>query len=229
MNESSIVVAKENVQIKRMSRRRYLHLTVSHDYVTVKAPYYASNREIEQFILEQLPWIRTQKAKLPPQHEFSHGEQLLYLGYPHRLEIQLAQRRVEIMNGTIQLFHPNPTPESIKKQLIQFYQSQAKQHLIQRTHHFATIMQLTVYRVTVRHYRARWGSCDANGNIQYNWQLMMAPQDAIDYVIVHELSHLVHFNHSPAFWQLVRSIIPDYQSHKKWLNHHTQLLQSQFA
>lgn len=229
MKESSIVVDKENVQIKRVARRRYLHLTVSYDHITVKAPFYVSNREIEHFVLEQLPWIQAQKVKLPPRPQFNHGDSLLYLGYPHRLHIQLAKRKVYADDQQIMVYHPSPSPETCKKQVKAFYQSQAKTLLTQRTHHFEAQLNVTAGDITVRHYRSRWGSCDAKGHIQYNWQLMMAPQDAIDYVVVHELCHLVHFNHSSAFWRLVKSMIPDYQTHKKWLNSHSQLLQSQFA
>ena len=78
-------------------------------------------------------------------------------------------------------------------------------------------MNLYPKKVKVRSYKNRWGSCAYNGDISYNWKLIMLPEKIIDYVIVHELAHTIHRNHSKDFWSSVESIMPDYNEHKQWL------------
>ena len=75
-------------------------------------------------------------------------------------------------------------------------------------------------RVTVRDQRSRWGSCSAKHNLSFNWKLILAPAEALDYVVVHELCHLHEFNHSPRFWRLVEAQLPQYEVWKKWLKNH---------
>ena len=75
-------------------------------------------------------------------------------------------------------------------------------------------------RVAVRDQRTRWGSCSSKHNLNFNWKLIMAPPEALDYVVVHELCHLHEFNHSPRFWARVGSVMPDYEIWKKWLKAH---------
>ena len=79
-------------------------------------------------------------------------------------------------------------------------------------------------RVTIREQKTRWGSCSRKGNLNFNWKLIRAPQEALDYVVVHELCHLYEFNHSPGFWRMVESVLPDYEQWKRWLAQHGQNL-----
>ena len=79
-------------------------------------------------------------------------------------------------------------------------------------------------RVTIREQKTRWGSCSRKGNLNFNWKLIRAPQEALDYVVVHELCHLYEFNHSPGFWRMVESVLPDYGQWKRWLAQHGQNL-----
>lgn len=75
-------------------------------------------------------------------------------------------------------------------------------------------------RITIRDQKTRWGSCSAKGTLSFNWRLMLAPPAVLDYVVVHELCHLTHMDHSKAFWALVESVCPDYRAHRKWLKEH---------
>ncbi|MBO7662929.1 MAG: M48 family metallopeptidase [Clostridia bacterium] len=86
-----------------------------------------------------------------------------------------------------------------------------------RTEAFARQMGVRVHGITVRNQRTRWGSCSSKGNLNFNLMLMLCPSDVIDYVVVHELCHLKHMDHSPAFWAEVASVLPDYAAARKWL------------
>ncbi len=86
-----------------------------------------------------------------------------------------------------------------------------------RVKQYAARMGVSYGRITIRNQQTRWGSCSAKGNLNFNCLLMEAPEEVLDYVIVHELCHRVHMNHSKAFWDLVESIDPEYKAHRDWL------------
>ncbi len=86
----------------------------------------------------------------------------------------------------------------------------------QKTALYANIMQVTYGRITVRDQKTRWGSCSAKGNLNFNWRLVLAPEAVLDYVVIHELAHRREMNHSPRFWELVETVMPDYKIHRRW-------------
>ncbi|MDO5134770.1 MAG: SprT family zinc-dependent metalloprotease [Eubacteriales bacterium] len=89
--------------------------------------------------------------------------------------------------------------------------------LRQRSAYFAKRLQVHYNRITIREQRTRWGSCSSNQNLNFNWKLILAPMEVLDYVVVHELCHLKEMNHSPAYWREVEKILPDYERQKDWL------------
>lgn len=90
----------------------------------------------------------------------------------------------------------------------------------QRVRHYAEIMKVRYGRITIRSQKTRWGSCSEKGNLNFNCLLMLAPEEVVDYVVVHELCHLIEMNHSKAFWQQVERVMPDYKRHRQWLKDH---------
>lgn len=104
------------------------------------------------------------------------------------------------------------------------YIEAAKEYFPKRAAYFAPITGGTYHRITIRDQKTRWGSCSTRGTLSFNWRLMLAPPAVLDYVVVHELCHLTHMDHSKAFWALVESACPDYRSHRKWLKDHGQTL-----
>lgn len=89
-----------------------------------------------------------------------------------------------------------------------------------KVRHYAGLMKVQYGRITIRNQRTRWGSCSGKGNLNFNCLLMLAPDEVVDYVVVHELCHLIELNHSKAFWDQVESVMPDYKKHKQWLKNH---------
>lgn len=86
--------------------------------------------------------------------------------------------------------------------------------------HYAGLMNVQYGRITIRNQKTRWGSCSSKGNLNFNCLLMLAPDEVVDYVVIHELCHLIEMNHSKAFWQQVEQIMLDYKKHRKWLKDH---------
>jgi len=93
----------------------------------------------------------------------------------------------------------------------------AKIILTHKTEHFAKIMGINYGRITITGAKTRFGSCSSKGNISYSWRLMLYPEEAIDYVVVHELAHIREMNHSPAFYKIVESMFPDYKARRALL------------
>lgn len=100
------------------------------------------------------------------------------------------------------------------------YKKAAKEYIPKRVSYFQNLTGGNYNRITIRSQKTRWGSCSAKGNLSFNWRLMLAPPAVLDYVVVHELCHLTHMNHSAAFWQAVEEAYPDYKAARKWLKDH---------
>ena len=82
---------------------------------------------------------------------------------------------------------------------------------------YGRLMEVTYGRITVRDQKTRWGSCSGKGNLNFNWRLILAPEEVLDYVVVHELAHRREMNHSPRFWAVVEAVLPDYRKQRQWL------------
>lgn len=112
----------------------------------------------------------------------------------------------------------NKTKLSEKERLE--YRKKARLLFRQRAEYYASVMGVTFNRIAIREQRTRWGSCSSKKNLNFNWKLLLAPPEVLDYVVVHELCHLKQMDHSRAFWAEVAAILPDYKERKKWLREH---------
>lgn len=110
--------------------------------------------------------------------------------------------------------------EKLTANEVQQLANQALQVIPKKVRFYAERMKVSYGRITIRNQKTRWGSCSGKGNLNFNCLLMLAPDEVIDYVVVHELCHLIEMNHSKAFWNQVERIMPDYQVHRKWLKDH---------
>ncbi|MEA3442918.1 MAG: M48 family metallopeptidase, partial [Chloroflexota bacterium] len=104
--------------------------------------------------------------------------------------------------------------------LEQWYRMQAAKLINERVDKLSARLGLTYNRIIIRGQKTRWGSCSHKGNLSFNWKLIMAPEPVIDYVIIHELTHLKEMNHTKRFWELVAEYCPRWCEHKKWLKDH---------
>lgn len=100
------------------------------------------------------------------------------------------------------------------------YKEAARSYIPKRVAYYHAMTGGDYRRIAIRDQKTRWGSCSSKGTLSFNWRLMLAPPAVLDYVVVHELCHLTHMDHSPAFWQTVEAVCPDYRSLRKWLKEH---------
>ena len=106
----------------------------------------------------------------------------------------------------------------------QFLIKKARTVLPERANYYASILHVDYHKITIRKQHTRWGSCSSKGNLNFNYLLMLSPDDVINYVVVHELCHRIEMNHSKNFWKLVASVLPDYQTSRAWLKKNGSIL-----
>ncbi len=210
-------------RLVRSARRQTLAIHVRAGEVTVRAPAALDEVHIQQFLLAKTDWITRhlqRQQALPAPLDLADGASVPFLGEPQSLVVVPQPCASERLNGQLRLSVPGLSPASspaIKAALAAWYSGEALTYLPRRVAEFAPLLKVQPQGLKVRFYKSRWGSCNRRGELQFNWLIMVAPPPVIDYVVVHELCHLRHFNHSRAFWDLLASILPDYQRQRQWL------------
>lgn len=213
------------VTIVKSKRRKTTALKIKNKTVSIHIPSHLPIMFAQEFVQKKTQWIQ-QKLKEHSQQpsiekQFIEGEKFLFLGEHYFLRLYQHEALPSVIKTATNLeFYGRLnrlSTRTIRSTLIHWYKQQAAQYLNSRTAKLAQELNLMPNSITIKTYKARWGSCGAQGNIQYNWKLMLAPITIIDYVIIHELCHLKHHNHSTHFWQLVKYHCPTFKSEQDWL------------
>ena len=203
------------------SNRKTLSLSINENSdLVVRAPHRVSDDEIQKFISEKSAWIdkkqRLIKARLKDNLNQFSSAQCLYLGSLYPLKIDNSNVEPISFNGHMFTI-ANVNRERISLPLKSWYKKKFIEVALPRLSYFSDKHKLKVNQVKVKEQKTLWGSCSSKNNINLNYLLIMAPMKVIDYVIVHELVHTIHKNHSSKFWQKVETIIPNYKDARKWL------------
>jgi len=201
------------------SKRKTLSLTINENAeLIIRAPKRLSIEKIQDFINEKENWINRKKRLIENQIKdvTSNHNKLLYLG--DLFPINLEQNASKELFFTGEEFIANSIePYSLSLSIKKWYKNKFKEIALPRVAYFANKHNLMVNQVRIKNQKTMWGSCSSKNNINLNYLLLMAPMGVIDYVIVHELVHTIHRNHSTDFWDSVESIMPEFQEHKRWL------------
>lgn len=210
------------------SNRKTLSLSVlKNGSVVVKAPISMSDSTISKFVEEKQNWIR-EKLMIVSDNISKFDDVLHYrsfLIYGNKYKIVLADvKRIETSNNFEILVPKKYETEKILKNLKQWYKKRAKQVLGERLAYVEQKIRLKSSLFKIGDSKGRWGSCSSSGVICLNWRVVMLPPKIIDYVIVHELCHLVELNHSKNFWKLVGTFLPDFERLKKEIKDYGVLL-----
>jgi predicted metal-dependent hydrolase len=212
------------------SARQSVRIVITHDAsITVYAPRYYADDEITHFVRNKAAWIiktlnkiNAYQPLLKPR-EYTHGETVAYLGKKYRLNFNKGKRTDVFLDGDLLSVNINThaSTEDIQTIVDDWYYRQASETFESLLNHWYTITfqdLVTKPRMTIRRMRSRWGSCSATGRVSLNLDLIYTPMECIEYVIVHELCHLIHHNHSRDFYQLLSRIHPDWRQHKMLLD-----------
>ncbi|RKZ37991.1 MAG: hypothetical protein DRQ37_00510 [Gammaproteobacteria bacterium] len=201
-----------------MVGRRHIHLEVGEDgMLVVRAPYRARLLDAEVAIHAHRKWVLKTLAAAQARAErftLEPGRILPYLNQRLRL-VFTAAGKTGVRRAGCNLEVASPDADRPTRSLLQaWYQDEARRELPQRLRRIAVLLSVSPAGISVRNQRTRWGSCSAGGRISLNWRLLMLPARLADYVIVHELCHLRHLNHSAAFWNTVAAAIPDHRQRR---------------
>jgi predicted metal-dependent hydrolase len=215
-------------------RRKTVAISVGYDGVRVLAPTDLDDSRIAAIVRRKGPWVLRKQAGYrelggaPLVREFVNGETYLYLGRQYRLRILpdpeavvsrvIARGSALMVPVTAELDTPL-RKVAIRSALRHWYRDHANMHLPARVAIMANVLGIPRPSVRIVDQSKRWGSCDAKGRIRLNWRLVMAPMSLIDYVIAHEVCHVVEHNHSRLFWRSLETIMPDYETRVRKLDH----------
>lgn len=204
------------VRLKRSSRARRLSLRISRldGQVTLTLPTHVPRREAEAFVHEKADWIRGHLADLPGELRPMPGDLIPFEGQMCEV-VAVARRGVAQVGGRIEV--PSSGVEATPARLGAFLKVAARERLVAASERHAAAIGREIGKVTLRDTRSRWGSCTHEGNLMYSWRLVMAPPAVLDYVAAHEVSHMVHMDHSDAFWRQCADLFPDHKAQRRWL------------
>jgi len=206
----------------------------------VSAPLRVSMRELPKFIHEKSDWVLDKLDQFEKLERKIHkqryriGSKVLFLGKPYIIRVyESSSKKTRItMNGReLEMYLPKMEfPEGRERYLQRlvwaWYRIQARKVIGHRVLQFASIMRVKPGAITIKKQRSRWGSCSAEGNLNFNLLLMMMPPRVLDYVIIHELAHLVELNHSPKYWSIVDAYCPQRKACQHWLKYHNHYLEA---
>ncbi|MCT4783357.1 MULTISPECIES: M48 family metallopeptidase [Exiguobacterium] len=209
------------VTVIRHKRRKHAAFYVTPEGIELRIPARLPNRTVEAILREHKDWIDTRLASLP-RIQALPSDCLLFKGEP----VPLVRRpMVDTFTWYEETFIcPDSWDETqIRTAYEQFLRAEALRYVTARSALYERRLGVRAKKIRIGHQKTRWGSCSSTGTISINVRLMLAPTKVLDYVIAHEWAHLVHFDHSKAFWSTVASIYPDFKSATSWLkaNGHT--------
>ena len=209
----------------RSKKRKYsLSMQIKKDGVLqVSVPFATNEKDIENFLSSKKQWVleklsqREKKCK-PQPVTYKEGDLHWYKGRQYRVKLVITTfSRVELQEDNLLIYCRRNT--SVKNALDKWYKKQALNDLTQRTQYFAQLHGFPkIKEIKIRLMKARWGSCSSRRVITYNTHLIKAPIDCIDYVILHELCHLIHQNHQKGFHQLQLKLNPQWKKQKQKLD-----------
>lgn len=219
------------------SRRKTISLSFDENVrLVVKAPSWMTAGRINAFVEAKSDWIEATRARLlstrrralRERPRLETGDILPYLGDNRVLTVvREARSRVKITVAGERIIMCVPyEADYVQKrtQLEKWYRKQAGEIFEKKGKIYAPIVGVEYNKIHIKDQKSRWGSCSGKGNLNFNWRLIMAPEAVLDYVVIHELCHLIHMNHSPEFWKLVERMCPAYKEQKRWLKINGEML-----
>jgi len=218
--------------VRRSEKRKKLAITVERDRtVVVHAPAHASDETIERIVQSRRQWIfektrhsqKYQDLPHPPGKELVNGESAFYLGREYRIEIVEDDSSGIKFNQRFMI--PSSNAGRRKGAMRDWYINRANEKILPRVEYHARNLGVQFKQAKIMDSRYRWGSCTLQDNVNFNWRLIKAPMFVIDYIIVHELAHLIEANHTPRFWNIVRTQVPKMEKARLWLKENGQILE----
>lgn len=213
---------RHNAQATRMTLRiepggRALKMTV---------PIGLPTREVDAFLDRHRGWLATKLARFSDDDRLEEGATILLRGVPHRIERTGQTRGLTepvLIDGEAVL-RVSGAPEHLRRRIADYLKKEARLDLERLVAIHAGRIGRKAKSITLRDTRSRWGSCAADGALNFSWRIVMAPPNVIDYLAAHEVAHLAEMNHGPGFWKICASLCPEMETARKWLSRNGTML-----
>lgn len=214
------------VEVIRTNRKKSASIHIYKEGIKVRTPKSTSDEFIQTFITERIDWITKKLKGISLRTEmrsrrYVSGEIFPYLGRDYFLNIIVGHRpSIKLKNGLFvaTILDSDTTPQlTVNAMFVSWYKLHSAKWLTKRTKQLAQIVGVKPTSITIKDYKSRWGSCSYNGDISYNWRIILAPYRINDYVVFHELCHMMEHNHSSKYWKNVEQFIPDWRDCRDWL------------
>ena len=211
----------QNIRIFRTTKRKKtIMLRIRNGEIEILCPFFTSDLQLNKIIQRKNKWIqdkiRSSKFSFNP---ISLEDNCFIFRFKKiRIEfVDKKNQKILFKNGILKIESNIKKKENKKKIIVNWLKDQASHYLTKRIEYLSKKISVSYKQLKIKSFKSRWGSCDSRGEILLNWKLIMLPTKVIDYVIVHELSHIKIPNHSKEFWNLVENKYPGYRREKKWL------------
>lgn len=214
----------DRVTITRSRKRKTVGIQILPDAsIKVIIPFFLPKFYVTKLLKDKEDWIKNaQQNMLAKQKKTLLDDSYFYLGKKLSLQLHPGQKElVQVLKDKLSVATTNK--KYVKTYLESWYKQEARKVISNRVNQYAKIAGLSFKTVAITSAETRWGSCSSNKTLNFNWKLVMAPLEVIDYVVTHELAHLTELNHSRDFWESVRKMYPLYREYRTWLrrNGHT--------
>lgn len=209
------------------SYRRSLSITITKNgELVVHAPKRLNMNDIMKYVAEKEHWIVSKQTeiqnKLNINKDVINYNEFLFLGKKYKYQMIQGIKKIELTEKYLMI--PNCDESLMLPKIKKWYISNATKILSERLEYLATVMQIDYASVKISNSKSRWGSCDSARNIKLNFRLIMLPHKAIDFVLIHELSHILEFNHSKDFYKIIQTVMPNYKLQQKVLKDYDYIL-----
>lgn len=214
--------------IQRTARKTLSIIINEKGEVTIKAPKRMSESDIYKFVQSKEKWINSKVNSIKQQNEINNDlfnyKCILFCGKKYRVIKDTKAKDIQLEEGIITIKKLSSLKREVRV-LEKFLKNKCLEIVGQRLKYFSNIMQLEPKKVVLMNSKRKWGTCDSDQVISFNWRIIMLTPNLIDYVIVHELSHLIEMNHSPAFWAIVSAVLPNVKQLRSTLKQCNFILQ----
>ncbi|GHF16183.1 hypothetical protein GCM10017044_08070 [Kordiimonas sediminis] len=207
-----------SVRLNARARKLILRFDVETGGAKVTVPPGTSRRRIQKLVEDNTDWLLEQRSARSL-NVLGHGDDVTLGGSLYRLQYSDAPPRRVVLHdrdGENILCVGGPA-DMAPSRLEAWLKKEARQRLTQAAHDHAETLGFSFERISIGDMATRWGSCSSRRTLRFNWRLILAPPQVLDYVAAHEVAHLGEMNHSPAFWALVTACRPDWKQHRQWL------------
>lgn len=208
----------DNINVKQIrSNRTTIALNVdSSGMVILRTPHNVNSKLIDDFITKNRDWIITrviESKRNIKTYNFTIGSSVPFMGEFYILKENSSLKSINMESMFIEL----PSSTNIKKQLLAWYKSYCRKEILKLVNHYTELLEITYNRVFIKNQKTRWGSCSGKRNLNFNWKIILTKPSLINYLVIHEVCHLVEMNHSKRYWDLVKKYDKNFVSHRREL------------